>query len=68
MRRQIPPRPKELIGSVFWMLTYHTGKMLALVALVIFGAYMIFCFSCSGKFFGYDIGSKPVETKINVNK
>lgn len=50
------------------MLTYHTGKMLALVALVIFGAYMIFCFSCSGKFFGYDIGSKPVETKINVNK
>ncbi len=68
MRRQIPPRPKELIGSVFWMLTYHTGKMLALVALLSGAVYLILCFSCTVSTPWGSIGSKPVETKVNINK
>lgn len=68
MKRQIPPRPKELIGSVFWMLTYHTGKMLALVALLSVAVYLILCFSCTVSTPWVSIGSKPVETKVNINK
>jgi hypothetical protein len=68
MKRTIPPRPKERIGSLFWMLTYHTGKMLALVALIAAAAYLILCFSCQVETPWGSIGSKPVETKVNINK
>ena len=63
-----PPRPDSIVGSLFWMLTYYTWKILALVSIIVLGAYLILCFTCSWSTPWGTIGSKPVETKINVNK
>lgn len=64
----IPPRPKGLVNSLFWMATYHTWKLIGIIATVALSAYMLFCFTCSGQVFGVNVGSKPIETKVNINK
>lgn len=68
IKREIEPRPKGIVASIFWMATNHTGKLLGLIATIFLSAYMLFCFTCNGKIFGIDIGSKPIETKVNINK
>lgn len=64
----IEPRPKGVVASLFWMATYHTWKLVGVIATVAVSIYMIFCFTCNGNFFGINIGSKPIDTKVNINK
>jgi hypothetical protein len=65
---EVPPMPDGIIKIIVWAIIYYPLRVIPLVVVVGLLIYLVFCFSCSGNFLGYDIGSKPVETKINVNK
>ena len=64
----IPPRPKGLVNSISWMLTYHTAKLLALVVIVALTAYLILCFRCEYQGSKFKAGSQPIDAKVNINK
>ena len=64
----IPPRPKGFVNSIFWMLTYYTAKLLALVVLIALTAYLILCFRCEYQGAKFKAGSQPIDAKVNINK